>query len=84
MPRVTLTLTSAEAAELRKSIKGSGGWQSLARQLQAQLDPMTNQIGLTDAQVGRIIRYMMPGPGGFERRLHDAFQRSILDALNSA
>ena len=74
-------LTAAEQAEIMKPINGQGGLQSFGRQLQRQLNQQTGEISLTDSQIGRIVRHLTYGPGGFESRLRDAFARPIKAAL---
>lgn len=84
MAKTKLTLTAPEIAIVQRPLNGQGGLQSFGRQLQAALDAQTGEIELTDAQLGRIIRHMKYGPGGFEARLRDAFGRSIALALHQA
>lgn len=84
MAKTKLTLTAPEIAVLQRPLNGQGGLQSFGNQLQTLLDPQSGEIELSDAQLGRIIRHMKYGPGGFEGRLRDAFGRSIALALHQA
>ncbi|QGP78814.1 hypothetical protein [Sphingobium sp. CAP-1] len=84
MSTQTFQLNPAEVAALQTPINGQGGLQSFGRALQRALNPVTGSITLSDAQVGRIIRHLGYGPGGFEGRLRTAFGRSILQALAQA
>jgi hypothetical protein len=80
MGRIEFRLTPAEMAILNRPLNGTGGFQSFGRALQASLGT-NGSISLTDAQVGRIIRHISNGPGGFEDRLKDAFGRSIREVF---
>lgn len=80
---INVTLTAAEAEEISIIVNGSGGLQSLIRTLQQLLQP-NGEIQLTDAQVGRIIRYMGYGPGGMEGRLQRAFLRPFTEIMHRA
>lgn len=77
-----LTLLPAEAAELQVPV-GSGGHQTLHQMLLDQLANGNLTITLTDAQLGRLVRYMGYGSGGFQSRLRRAFRRPIGDLINS-
>lgn len=79
MTRTTFTLDQSEAAELMKPLNGSGGFQSFGRKLQARLDKGSNDIALTDSELGRIVRHMKYDAGTFQNRLRDAFGRHLRD-----
>lgn len=76
-PKLRFKFTPAEVAALNIPAVGRGGFQTLIRSLQQQLDPATGIIDLTDAQVGKIVRYMSYRPGGFEGRLVAALRRQL-------
>lgn len=64
------------------AISGQGGLQSLQKRLQAQLS-VGKAVQFDNAGLGQLIRYMTryPGGGGFQDRLHDAFDRSLKKLL---
>lgn len=70
-------LNANEVAALNIPANGNGGFQSLIRNLQTKLNPATNSLDLTDAQIGKIVRYLSYRPGGFEGRLAEGFRRNI-------
>jgi len=74
---VTFTLTQAEMAEIQKSINGQGGHQTLMRKLRGQLNQQTGEITLTDADIGKIMRYADYSQGGFQDRFKKAFRRNL-------
>lgn len=78
---VSVTLTQGEANELIKPA-GSGGQQYLHQMLISQLQNGNLTITLNDDQLGRLIRYMGYGSGGFQSRLKKAFRRTITDRLS--
>lgn len=78
---VSVTLTQDEADELIKPV-GSGGQQSLHQMLISQLKNGNLTITLNDDQLGRLIRYMGYGSGGFQSRLKKTFRRTITDRLS--
>jgi hypothetical protein len=69
--------TPAEAAAINIPAVGQGGFQSLIRTLQRQLNPAKGTMDLTDLQIGRLGRYMSYKPGGFEGRLAAALRRQL-------
>lgn len=76
-------LTKKEAAELLQP-SGEGGHQGLHEDLLAQLQNSNLVIQLTDAQLGKVIRYMTQyKSGGFQNRLRRAFKRSLVDLVSS-
>lgn len=78
---VSVTLTAAEAAELSQPV-GTGGQQSLHQMLISQLQNGNLTITLNDEQLGRLIRYMGYGSGGFQSRLRKTFRRTVTDRLS--
>jgi hypothetical protein len=66
-----ITLTPTETTLLRKPIRGRGGFQSLLRKLQRQLEGQ--QLAVSAADVERLTRYSAAyGGGGFQRRTRRA------------
>jgi len=65
--RRSIDLTPTGANMLRKPVRGRGGFQSLLRKLQAQLDGHHLEVSAVDAE--RLARYSATyGGGGFQRR----------------
>jgi hypothetical protein len=63
----SIDLTPTEATTLRKPIRGRGGFQSLLRKLQLQLEG--RHLDISPADVERLRRYSAAyGGGGFQRR----------------
>jgi len=77
----SVTLTEDEAAILQQPV-GSGGQQSLHQMLVNQLQNGNLTITLHDDQLGRLIRYMGYGQGGFQNRLKNTFRRTITNKLS--
>jgi hypothetical protein len=74
-------LTAPEADEIRNAV-GSGGQQTLHRRLVEELDANDGTITFDDQELGTLIRYMTQyGSGGFQDRLHAAFDRSLKGLL---
>ncbi|WP_191569594.1 hypothetical protein [Paracoccus yeei] len=78
---VSFVLTPDEAKILQRDVNGQGGLQSFMRRLQAKFDPASREIELDDDEVGRIVRMIGYGPGGFETRLRDVFRRPLREAI---
>lgn len=81
MANLRFQFTQAEAAALNIPANGQGGFQSLIRQLQTRFDPDTSSIEMSDALIGRVIRYLSYKPGGFEGRLAAGFRRNITEYI---
>jgi hypothetical protein len=81
MGSVRFVLTPDEVAELQKPVNGSGGYQTLLRQLQPAIKK-NGSITLDDSTLGRIVRMCAYGSGGFQGRLRAAFRRSVRDLLD--
>ena len=73
--------SAAEVAALQIPANGQGGFQTLIRSLQNALDPATRTIDMTDAMIGKVVRYLSYKPGGFEGRLASGFQRNITNYM---
>ena len=75
-PDRRIELTLDEIAILRRPVNGDGGFQSLLRSLQRNLDRKSGILTVTGDQFDRIVRYTSQyGWGGFEGRL-EAVRRS--------
>lgn len=81
MATLKFTFTAQEAVALNTPANGQGGFQSLIRQLQGRYDPATRTIEMTDALIGKVVRYLSYKPGGFEGRLATGFQRNIANYM---
>ena len=69
-PDRRIELTLDEIAILRRPVNGDGGFQSLLRSLQRNLDRKSGILTVTGDQFDRIVRYTgQYGWGGFEGRL---------------
>lgn len=77
-----IALTSQEALELLVP-SGEGGHQQLQDELRSQLANGNLTVELTDAELGRVVRYMTQyGSGGFQERLRRAFHRPLSEMLS--
>ncbi len=69
--RVSIDLSTTHATALRKPIRGRGGFQSLLRRLQNQLDGRHLDVSTVDVE--RLRRYSAAyGGGGFQGRTKGA------------
>ena len=67
---VEIELSPQEFEQLMRPVAGSGGWQSLLRKLQRQVNSRTLALTLTEADSKRILRYILSyGSGGWQDRL---------------
>lgn len=80
MAKNTFLLTRREAAILNQEVVGNGGFQNFIRRLQRCLKPGCF-LEISDADLGRAVRMMRYGSGGFEGRIHAALSRPISDAM---
>lgn len=79
----TITLTGQEAGEMLVPA-GEGGHQQLHEFIREQLQNGNLTVQFSDAQLGRVIRYMTQyGSGGFQGRLRRAFKRPLVELLSS-
>ena len=63
-----IDLSSEDYQLLMRPVAGSGGWQSLLRKLQRQVNG--NTLTITPADSQRILRYILSyGSGGWQDRL---------------
>ena len=79
--KAKISLTNDEAAVLRGSWAGSGGFQTLGPELAAKISP-ANELELDDHEVGIIMRHMSYANSGFRGRIRKTFQRSFLDLMS--
>ena len=65
-----IQLTDASLTLFRKPVRGQGGFQGLLRKIQAGINWTTGVLIISEADVGRVIRYAAKyGGGGFQGRL---------------
>ena len=63
-----IELSAEEIEQLMRPVAGSGGWQSLLRKLQRQVDG--RRLALSESDSRRILRYILSyGSGGWQDRL---------------
>ena len=83
MAGTVFQLVPAEIAALDLPINGIGGHQRFLRRLQQKVDRPSGSIALTDAEIGKVVRYVSGyGGGGFQNRFREAFRRSLRDAID--
>ncbi len=71
-------LNENEMTELDLEAVGDGGFQTLIRRLQTNLNRGTGEIEISDADVVRLRRYCTDyGQGGWQDRLARAFRRVL-------
>lgn len=81
MGQVQFKLTPAERTEILKPVNGTGGYQTLLRDLQQTLQP-DGTLVLDDELLGRVVRMCRYGNGGFQGRLKSAFRTHIRDLMD--
>lgn len=74
----TINLTKRGRDRLMRPLNGSGGFQRFGRKLQSQIVGRT--LTLTDADMGKVIRYAQYDRGGFEGRLVRALGGQLVKA----
>lgn len=73
-------LNENEMRELDLEAVGDGGFQTLIRRLQTNLNRGTGEIKVSDTDVVRLRRYCTDyGQGGWQDRLARAFRRVLND-----
>jgi hypothetical protein len=78
MARRFVVLNADELAELNRQPQGSGGFQSLIKRLQSQVNPATREVRLTDTDVEELQHYAFDfKQGGFQDRLVAIFGRVL-------
>ena len=74
----TFILNAQEMAELDVRITGDGGFQTLMRRLQVDLNQETGEITVAEEDVERLRRYCTQyGQGGWQDRFVRAFRRVL-------
>ena len=76
-----ITLTAAQAAELRAPWNGGGGFQTLGPALAGRLTS-TDEIELEDDETGIIVRYMSYAQSGFRDRVRRIFRDHLTTLMN--
>lgn len=70
-----IQLSTAELSRISRPVRGRGGFQSLLRKLQKQLDGDILEVSETDLE--RLLRYSFEyGQGGFQERTKPTARRS--------
>jgi hypothetical protein len=70
-----IQLSAAELSRISRPVRGQGGFQSLLRKLQKQLDG--NLLEVSEADLERLVRYSFAyGQGGFQERTKPTARRS--------
>ena len=70
-----IQLSSAELSRISRPVRGQGGFQSLLRKLQKQLDGDLLEVSEVDLE--RLVRYSFEyGQGGFQERTKPTARRS--------
>ena len=63
-----IQLSDDDLEQLMRPVRGQGGWQSLVRRLQRQVDG--NVIELSEEDQKRILHYLLSyGTGGWQQRI---------------
>lgn len=78
-PAVVFNLTAEEIAFLERPVNGGGGHQRYHRELLAKVkagDPFD------DAELGKLMRHMGYGSGGYQARVRSAFKRVVTEKFH--
>lgn len=71
-----IQLTEGEAAKFRKPVNGRGGFQTLLRRVQKNIDA-NNVLEVSQADLEKIVKYFFSyGQGGFQERAKPLAKRS--------
>lgn len=74
MPNSFIRLSSLELGSLLRPVVGDGGFQTLLRKLQTQVDPRTRVLRITSDDHEKMTRYKEEyGPGGFQDRIPERY-----------
>ena len=72
---MNIRLSSAKLSRISRPVRGQGGFQSLLRKLQKQLDGNLLEVPETDLE--QLVRYSFAGgQGGFQERTKPTARRS--------
>ena len=78
LPMHYVPLSDGDIAILHRTIRGQGGFQSLFRKLQRQINQRTRMLGLDDSDREKCVRYATKyGTGGWQARLLRAIVRKV-------
>ncbi len=78
MPSRFLVLNESEIAALRKRVNGRGGFQNLMRRLQSGYRSGTQELPISDDDIGQIQHYAFDyEQGGWESDLLAIFSRHL-------
>ncbi len=73
-----ITLNDAEFGELRKPLKGTGGFQNFLKQIRQRAAIRGGKLDLTPDDIDNIRRHAFEyKDGGYERRLRQIFERHL-------
>lgn len=79
--KIIIALTDEQLVRLKRPLKGSGGWQSLLRNIQKRINGTNLELSVRD--VCRILRYSKDyGEGGFQGRLQGTVEQTELLAIS--
>lgn len=81
---VVFQLEQDEIQILTREINGQGGFQTLLRELEENLIAANGKLELSDELLGKTIRYLTYGGGGFQGRLADGIRRNVHDLIHKA
>lgn len=77
-------LNAKEIEILNRHVEGLGGWQSIFKRLQNNLNVPSGEITISSSDVDKIRRYSNGyGDGGWQGRLRKIFVRHFGPNLNS-
>lgn len=81
MPNRFIRLSPSELGSLLRTVVGNGGFQTLLRKLQTQVDPRTRILRITLDDHEKMTRYKEEyGPGGFQDRIPERYWRGETDS----
>lgn len=81
MPNSDIRLSPPEMSSLLRPVVGDGGFQTLLRKLQAQVDPGTRILRITSDDHEKMTRYKEEyGPGGFQDRIPERYWGGEVDS----
>jgi hypothetical protein len=78
----TFTLSASGVSAINAPVTGNGGFQTFMRRLQRGLHG--RRLTLSDSDLGRAVRHLRYGGGGYQDRIHEALGDHIVDAVVGA
>lgn len=72
-----IELNEEEWSQLKKPIRGNGGFQTFLTSLRQRAAVRRGKLELTDDDLEKIKRYAFYDQGGYEGRLKALFERSL-------